>query len=106
MWQKTNLGVRMRLEGNKVVMWREGRLMGGDQDYQQNHAAYLRLKESIKQSYPSGWFVGIAGGHIVGAAKNFRELECLLRAKGNDPRTVLVVEAGVTYPEYGTIFHR
>jgi hypothetical protein len=79
-------------------------LMVGQQDYDQNNVAYQRLKETVAQTYPRGWFVGIADDRIAGAAANFRELECLLRAQGTDPRKVLVVEAGVVYPEYVTIF--
>jgi hypothetical protein len=48
--------------------------------------------------------VGIADEQVVGAAADFRTLERELRAQGRDPRTVLVVEAGVDYPERVTIF--
>jgi hypothetical protein len=50
--------------------------------------------------------VGIADEQVVGAAANFGELKTLLRSQGRDPRDVLVVEAGVDYPEYATIFVR
>ncbi len=62
------------------------------------------LKETIGKTYPHGWFVGISDDKVIGAAANFRDLECLLRERGKDPRQVLVVEAGVNYPEYVTIF--
>lgn len=75
-----------------------------DTEYERNSAAYGRLKETISQTYPHGWFVGIAGDQVVGAAADFRALESLLRTQGKDPRRVLVVEAGVNYPEYVTIF--
>ena len=78
--------------------------MAERQEYERNNAAYQRMKETINQTYPRGWFVAIADDRVVGAAGNFRDLECLLRAGGKDPRTVLVVEAGVAYPEYVTIF--
>jgi hypothetical protein len=78
--------------------------MTGPQNDVQNHAAYQRLKETIKQTYPRGWFVGLADDQVLAAAADFRELEGLLRAQGKDPRTVLVVEAGVDYPDYVTIF--
>ncbi|MCI0638970.1 MAG: hypothetical protein L0Y72_31785 [Gemmataceae bacterium] len=68
-----------------------------------NQSAYRRLKETINQTYPKGWFVGIAGEQIIGAAESFPELERSLRARGKDPRTVLVVEAGVDVPEFVTI---
>jgi hypothetical protein len=78
--------------------------MAGHQEYERNHMAYQRIKNTIDQTYPKGTFVGIADDKVAGAAANFKELECLLRAQGMDPRRVLVVEAGVAYPEYVTIF--
>jgi len=75
-----------------------------DTEYERNSAAYSRLKETIARTYPHGWFVGIADEHIIGAAADFRGLESLLRTQGIDPRRVLVVQAGVDYPEYVTIF--
>jgi hypothetical protein len=65
---------------------------------------YQSLKGTIEQTYPRGWFVAIADDQLVGAAKTFRDLERSLQAKGKDPRTVLVVEAGVDVPDYVTIF--
>ncbi len=73
-------------------------------EYERNSAAYGRVKEAISRSYPHGWFVGIADEQIVGAAADFRALESILRAQGRDPRRVLVVQAGVDYPEYVNIF--
>jgi hypothetical protein len=75
-----------------------------DTEYERNRAAYGKLKESISQIYPPGWFVGIADEQVVGAAENFRALESLLRNQGRDPRRVLVVQAGIDYPEYATTF--
>lgn len=75
-----------------------------DVEYERNSAAYGRLKESISRTYPPGWFVGIADEHVIGAAADFRALESLLRTQGKDPRRVLVVQAGVDYPDYVTIF--
>jgi hypothetical protein len=77
--------------------------MAGQDERERNDAAYQRLKDAIAPTYPQGWFVGIADDRIVGAAGDFRELERQLRAQGMDPRRVLVVEAGVTYPENVTL---
>jgi hypothetical protein len=77
--------------------------MAGHEEYERNKASYQRLKETISKSYPHGWFVGIADDQVVGAAADFRTLESNLRALGKDPRGVLVVEAGVDYPQYATI---
>ena len=62
------------------------------------------LKEVVNRTYPKGWFVGIVAAQIVGAAWSFRELEGLLRARGMDPRSVLVIQAGVAVPDRVTIF--
>jgi hypothetical protein len=75
-----------------------------DTEYELSSVAYGRLKESMFQTYPHGWFVGIADEQVVGAAADFLALESLLRNQGRDPRRVLVVQAGVDYPEYITIF--
>jgi hypothetical protein len=75
-----------------------------DAEYVRNSTSYARLKETISRSYPHGWFVGIADEQVVGAAADFRALESSLRAQGRDPRRVLVVQAGVDYPEHVTIF--
>ncbi len=71
---------------------------------EKNIQTYRRLKETIGRTYPKGWFVGIADEKIAGAAETFRDLESSLRAQGKDPRSVLVVEAGVHVPDYVTIF--
>jgi hypothetical protein len=85
------------------------RLFGGDlvddrQEYERNNAAYRRLREQIRESYPQGWFVAIADERITGAAADFRQLARQLRAEGKDPRRALIVEAGTDYPESVTIF--
>jgi hypothetical protein len=73
------------------------------QDQERNEAAYRRMKDEIARTYPHGWFVGIFDERIVGAAATFHELEDSLRTQRLDPRTVLIVEAGVDYPDYITI---
>jgi hypothetical protein len=72
--------------------------------YDRNNAAYQQLKGTIDRKYPKGWFVGIDDDQIVGTAATFPELERLLRERGFNPRTILVVEAGIVYPDYVTIF--
>ncbi len=62
------------------------------------------VKKRIDTSYPRGWFVAVDGEQILGDAADFRELEGKLRTLSVDPRSVLVVEAGVDYPEQVTIF--
>ncbi|HYV34838.1 MAG TPA: hypothetical protein VE988_03980 [Gemmataceae bacterium] len=72
-------------------------------DYQRNSAAYQNLKGAIASNYPKGWLIGIGNEEIIAAAANFSALQTELRARGVDPRNVLVVEAGVDYPEFVNI---
>ena len=69
-----------------------------------NQAAYRRLRNSIDSGYPRGRFVAIAGGKIVADAERFGELDLMLDQMGFDSPEVLVIQAGVEYPESATIF--
>ena len=69
-----------------------------------NEATYRRLKSSIDQAYARDWFVAIADDRVIAAAVQFHELEMMVRAQGKDPRSTLVVQAGVDSPQYVTIF--
>jgi hypothetical protein len=73
-------------------------------DSQRKSTAQRHLRQVIDQTHPHGWFVAIDEDQVVGAAATFGELEGLLRAEGLDPRRLLVVEAGIDYPENVTIF--
>ncbi|MBW3599225.1 MAG: hypothetical protein KY475_18390 [Planctomycetes bacterium] len=68
------------------------------------HAAYRRLKPSIDQDHPQGWFVAIADDRVIGATADFHDLENALRNQSKDPQRILIVEAGADYPEDVTIF--
>jgi hypothetical protein len=78
--------------------------MATSQERQRNHAAYRQLCDTIKQNYAPGQFVAIAGGQIIADAAHFGDLHTLLHQKGNDSTDVLVVQAGVDYPETVVIF--
>lgn len=65
-----------------------------------NEAAYRRLRDFIRENYPRGRFVGIAGGKIVGDAGSFRELHETLNQMGFRSPHNFIVEAGVEYPEF------
>ncbi len=69
-----------------------------------NHVAYRRLKDTIARAYKPGRFVAIAGGHIVADADSFGGLRACLAVLGKDSPEVLVVQAGVDYPETAVIF--
>jgi hypothetical protein len=90
--------------GDRIQTLSELFHMDASAEYERNSAAYRRIKVVIKATYPHGWFVGIADEQIIDAAASFRELETQLRTRGRDTRNVLVVEAGVDYPEYASIF--
>jgi hypothetical protein len=62
-----------------------------------NQAAYRNLKQFIRQNYPHGRFVAIAGGKIVADAATFREIDQMLDQMGFTSPDVLVAEAGVEY---------
>ena len=59
-----------------------------DQETELNEAAYRRMEEAIKDRYPFGQFVAIAGGEIVGDANDFLTLHKALKDTGRDPRKV------------------
>lgn len=71
---------------------------------QTNQSAFRQLKASISCAYPAGRYVAISDGMIVGDAEDLENLCSKVRAMGKDPKQVLVVQAGVDYPEYADIF--
>ncbi len=77
--------------------------MDSNPERQLNEAAYRQLKPTIDQQYPPGRFVAIHRGRIVDDAASFRELDEALTAKGFTSRDILVVQAGIDYPDYADI---
>ena len=71
-----------------------------------NAAAFRRQKPKIDQEYPKGRFIAFEEGQIVGDGPTFRELHASLEASGKTSRDILVVQAGVNYPEYVPFFPR
>ena len=69
-----------------------------------NQAAFRQMSEQITRTYPKGRFVAIAGGNVIGDASSFDELDSALKALGYHSVEVLVVQAGVEYPERAVIF--
>jgi hypothetical protein len=78
--------------------------MDPSQERQLNQAAFRQLSSHIQQTYPLGRFLAISGGKIVADAARFDELNVILHQMGNHSAEVLVVRAGVDYPETVTIF--
>jgi len=74
------------------------------QDNHREQIAYRAMKESIDASHPAGWFVAILDDKIIAASADFHDLEVKLRAQGKEPRNTFVVQAGISHPEYVTIF--
>jgi hypothetical protein len=74
-----------------------------DEREERNTAAYRRLKDSINQTYPRGWFVAIVDEKVIATAADFFGLVRALLEQGIDPPAALAVEVGVDYPEYATI---
>jgi hypothetical protein len=68
-----------------------------------NQTAYHRLKDTIRERFPPGRFVAIAGGQIVYDGAGFPEVFQEITARGFAPADVLVVQAGVDYPDYADI---
>ena len=77
--------------------------MKPDNEYDVNQTAYRRLKDSIRDCYPPGRFVALAGGQIICDADTFPEVFKEVTARGLRPAEVLVVQAGVEYPDYADI---
>jgi hypothetical protein len=78
--------------------------MATEQVRQDNHAAYRRLKPAIDRDYPTGRFIGIHNGTIIGDADTIDELSIAVSEAGQSPGDVLVIQAGVEYLEAGDIF--
>jgi len=74
------------------------------QEREHNHTAFRRLSDWINRTYPSGRFLAISGGKIVADAERFDAIRSTLSTLGKDPTQVLIVQAGVDYPESGVIF--
>ena len=68
-----------------------------------NQIAYRRLKSAIKAKYLKDRFVAIDKGKVVADAASFEKLELTLQRLGIDSPDVMVVQAGVDYPERAVI---
>jgi len=74
------------------------------QERQPNQGAFRRLSDFIKKNYPMGRYLAISDGKIIADAGSFEELNSILHNMGHHSAEVLVVQAGVDYPEKVTIF--
>jgi len=74
------------------------------QERQLNQAAYRQLHGHIQKTYHPGRYVAISEGKIIADAASFQELNSMLHAMGHDSADVLVVQAGIDYPDTVMIF--
>ena len=69
----------------------------------QNQVAFRKMKAMIDGTYPKGRFLAMERGQIVADAPSFDELATRVRSQGKNPKEMLIVQAGVEYPETGII---
>lgn len=65
---------------------------------------YSEIKRQIDRRFPSGRFVAVEAGQVVADADSHRKLVEELHAAGKGPKDMLIVQAGVDYPESAVIF--
>lgn len=73
--------------------------MEANQERDKNQAAFRKMKPEIDGKYPHGHFVAINDGKIIADGSNYEALRNALKTIGQDRRDILVVQAGVEYPE-------
>jgi hypothetical protein len=78
--------------------------MEANEERDLNQAAFRRLKPDIDRTYPFGRFVAIHHGKVVADGATFEELDDALNESGLTSRNILVIQAGVDYPEFIWIF--
>lgn len=64
-----------------------------------------RLKPSIDKLYPAGHYVATEGDEVIADAPTFQEVDGILNTAGKTSKDLVVVQAGVDYPDYGFILH-
>ena len=75
--------------------------------YSSNDASaawYAEHKQTIDGRFPAGRFVAVEEGQIVADAESHRMLVEALQQQGKSPKGLLIVQAGVDYPDTAVIF--
>ena len=72
-------------------------------DKKQSGQQYEDLKQDIDRRYPPGRFVAIESSQVIADDESHRKLVEKLRALGKSPNGMLIVQAGVDYPESALI---
>jgi len=80
--------------------------MAGDARRKSNQADFRQLKPAIDRQYPRGHFVSIDDGLIIADAPDFEGVVTGIQKSGRDAKTVLIVQAGLDYPEKAAVFVR
>jgi hypothetical protein len=65
---------------------------------------YEYAKKEVDRQFPAGRFVAVESGRIVADADSHRQLVEKLHAQGKTPKDLLIVQAGVDYPDSAVIF--
>jgi len=65
---------------------------------------YDVARHDIDARFPAGQFVAVEDGQVVADAQSHRLLVEKLRSQGKSPNGMLVVQAGVQYPDSAIIF--
>ncbi len=65
---------------------------------------YTEVLREIAQRFPVGRFVAVESGQVVADAETHRKLVADLQGLGKSPKDMLIVQAGVEYPESAVIF--
>jgi len=65
---------------------------------------YIALKQRIDRQYSEGRFVAIERGQVVADAPSHADLVEALQTSGKTPQGLVIVQAGVQYPDSAVIF--
>jgi hypothetical protein len=65
---------------------------------------YEDVRPEIDRRFAAGRFVAVEAGQIVADAESHRELVEKLQSQGKSPQGLLIVQAGVEYPQSAVIF--
>ena len=65
---------------------------------------YNEAKRDIDRRFPAGRFVAVEMGQVLADAESHQKLVEQLQRQGKSPQGLLIVQAGVDYPESAVIF--
>ena len=68
-----------------------------------SNSDFANLKNEIDNQFPAGQFVAIEAGQIIADAESHREIVEKLDGINKSPKDMLIVQAGIEYPESAII---